>query len=78
MSGGAYEYVYLKIQEFTDNLELKNNKRRVVFKKLLYLIATAAKDIEWVDSGDYREGDENESLDKIFSFLKAKTIRIKE
>jgi len=30
----------------------------------------AAHDIEWVDSGDYGEDGADDSIDKVFSFLK--------
>lgn len=68
MSGGSYDYVYNRIQEI--ELRNKDNPRRATFQKLLYLVAEAMHDIEWVDSGDCSPGDENKSIDAVFNFLK--------
>lgn len=67
MSGGSYDYVYLKIQE----IELRENHdpRRIAFQKLLKLVAIAMHDIEWVDSCDSGKGDEYPAIDACFSFL---------
>lgn len=61
MSGGSYEYCYLKIEEMADTLMADTPLRRV-FKKHLYLVAQACHDIEWVDSGDYGKADDEESI----------------
>jgi hypothetical protein len=69
MSGGHYEYVCFRINEIRiENIE--NNPRRANFQKLLKLVAEAMHDIEWVDSCDYGEGDENKAIDKCFEFIK--------
>jgi hypothetical protein len=44
---------------------------RASFKQLLKLIACAMHDIEWVDSGDYAQGDEHSAIRIVFSFLEA-------
>lgn len=70
MSGGSYDYIYSKIQD----IELRSteeNPRRAAFQKLLKLVASAMRDIEWVDSCDYGRGDENKAIDLVFSFLTA-------
>ena len=70
MSGGAYDYVNWKIQEFAENLsKTVENPRRDAFKQLLILVSEAAHEIEWVDSGDYAPGDENKAIDAVFAFL---------
>jgi len=71
MSGGSYDYVCWKLHDFAEALQLKNNPRRIAFKKLVKLVADAAHAIEWVDSGDCGDGHEHESIDAILSFLKA-------
>lgn len=69
MSGGSYDYVYHKIDEI--NIQgTRDNKKRLLFQKLLKLVAKAMHDIEWVDSYDYGAGDENKALDAVFDFLK--------
>lgn len=69
MSGGSYDYICHKI----DDIEIqgtRDNKRRLLFQKLLKLVAKAMHDIEWVDSGDCGDGDENKAIDSVFDFLK--------
>ncbi len=76
MSGGSYDYVYQKI----DQIEIKDcdiKFRRKAFQKLLKLVATAMHDIEWVDSGDYSEGEENPAIMECFEFLKIEPCHLK-
>lgn len=70
MSGGAYDYVCFKISEITIR-GTHENKKRMAFQKLLTLVGEAMHDIEWVDSGDKKEGSEDAAIDKCLSFLKA-------
>jgi len=64
MSGGAYDYVCHKI----DDITIKHaDSRRILFQALLKLVAKAMHDIEWVDSGDYSDGDEYEAIDACFA-----------
>jgi hypothetical protein len=77
MSGGSYDYLYHRIEDLADHIELVNNTdrndldacrldalfdaaatERAWFVGLLRLVATAAHDVEWVDSGDYGLGAE--------------------
>lgn len=60
MSGGSYNYAYRHIEEMAESIEnsSKNDALRLAFAKHLRLIAKACHDIEWVDSGDYGQGDE--------------------
>lgn len=61
MSGGSLEYFYQRVRD----LEFSTNTpERKAFKKHLNLIAEALYAIEWVDSGDYGEGEENEPIMK--------------
>ena len=70
MSGGHYDYAFIKVSEFAGSLEDADIiPERERFKELLILVSTAMHDIEWVDSGDYSDGEEIESIEKIFSFL---------
>jgi hypothetical protein len=68
MSGGSYDYVYYKIAEIKIR-GTRNNKRRLLFQNLLTFVAKAMHDIEWVDSGDFSDGDENKAIDAVFRFL---------
>lgn len=58
MSGGSWDYVYRHIEEAADRLEYESCPFRRAFGKRMRLMAKAMHDIEWVDSGDYCEGDE--------------------
>lgn len=69
MSGGSYNYVYFKFEEFAENLRNNGNPRREAFRKIVALVAKAAYDIEWVDSSDYGPGDENAAIDALLSAL---------
>jgi len=69
MSGGHYDYIYHKINDIT--LEnVATNPKRKAFQDLLRLVAIAMHDIEWVDSGDYGEGDDSEAIDNVFNYIK--------
>lgn len=64
MSGGSMNYLYSKILDAEFNC---HTSERIAFKKHLQLIAYALHDIEWVDSGDYSAGDENEAIMRCIS-----------
>ena len=60
MSGGSMNYLYSRMSweaEFT-----KDTPERKAFGDHLELVIKALHDIEWVDSGDYSPGDENEAI----------------
>lgn len=59
MSGGSMQYLYTSVEYA--RFDTHTTERRA-FKKHLELVAKALHDIEWVDSGDYSEGDENDSI----------------
>lgn len=73
MSGGQYEYIYQRIAEINICTNGTSSFKRVVFQQLLQLVAEAMHDIEWVDSGDYSEGDEARAIDACLNFLKVET-----
>jgi len=74
MSGGSYNYFYLKIIEFADEVRHRDSTNRKAFKKILYLVAAVAKAIEWRDSGDSSEGGVDDAVCKLFAFFDLKNI----
>lgn len=69
MSGGSYDYAYAHLEELASNIRIRTrDPKRLAFAELLELCAEAARDIEWVDSGDYGPGDEEAALDAVFAF----------
>lgn len=72
MSGGHYDYFYLKLNDFINELRTTDpegspHPKREQFKKLLSLVMDAAEAIEKVDSGD--RSDDTEELDAILNFV---------
>lgn len=66
MSGGFYEYADYKLRSFIGEFAAEaNTPLRKAFLTHLIDVAEAIHDIEWVDSGDYGPGDENESIKKV-------------
>lgn len=68
MSGGHYDYLSDKVRAFAEALEVNGDPKRKAFKKLMALVAQAAHDIEWVDSGDCGPGDEHKAIDRALKF----------
>ena len=62
MSGGSMDYLYSKL-EYDANFHT-NTLERKAFKQHLARVARALHDIEWVDSGDFSPGSENEAIRK--------------
>lgn len=60
MSGGSMNYLYSKLDY--DATFHTNTPERRAFRQHLVKVAKALHDIEWVDSGDYRTGDENAAI----------------
>lgn len=62
MSGGSMGYLYHAVRdaEFIEDTEL-----RKLFKLHLNKVAAALRAIEWVDSGDCREGSENKAIQEV-------------
>lgn len=70
MSGGEYDYAFGKVNAFINDMRASDlSPKRRAFKMLLNLVSDAMYRIEWVDSGDFPEGDENASIDAVFQFL---------
>jgi hypothetical protein len=62
MSGGSYNYAYCTVQDMAESLRRSRDPLRRAFAAHLFLVATAMRNVEWVDSGDYGIGDEVESV----------------
>lgn len=60
MSGGSMNYLYSKLEY--EAFFRTDTPERKAFAKHLKLVAKALHDIEWVDSGDYGPGDENDAI----------------
>jgi len=63
MSGGSMNYFYRKLLwecDFDETTPL-----RVAFSRHLLKVAAALKAIEWVDSGDWGPGDEDEPIAEV-------------
>ena len=58
MSGGSWDYAYVRLEEIADRLEKARDPLRRAFGARLQKCAEALHDIEWVDSADCAEGDE--------------------
>ena len=66
MSGGSWDYEYMRIEELADRLHAEKCLLRRALADRLRLLSKAMHDIEWVDSGDFAKGEE---LPAIKSFL---------
>ncbi len=64
MSGGSWDYVHSVFQRTADNLSTSKISLRRALGKRIELIAKAMHDIEWVDSSDYSDGDDEEAIKK--------------
>lgn len=63
MSGGSYDYAYRDMDSFIRDLDRNaSTPLRKAFVKHLAKVAKAMHDVEWVDSGDYSEGDEDKAI----------------
>lgn len=69
MSGGSMDYLYSKVEEAASQMR-GGNPLREAFKAHLEKVAKALHDIEWVDSCDYGDGDENEAIRAVFQHAK--------
>ena len=64
MSGGSWDYLYVRMQDAAVDLILENDPLRKAFGKKMKLFAVAMRDIERADSGDTAESREHESIKK--------------
>lgn len=65
MSGGSMDYFYSQVESEARELSISRNPLRRAFGKHLMNVSKALHDIEWVDSGDYGDGDEEEIIKKV-------------
>lgn len=64
MSGGSWEYAFLKIEDIADNLEASDCIHRRALGAYLRPAVNALHDIEWVDSFDLKKGEEIAAIKK--------------
>ena len=62
MSGGSWDYSFIRMEENALRLKSDEDPLRRAFGNKLLLFAKAMKNIEWVDSCDYGEGDDVEAI----------------
>jgi len=62
MSGGAWDYAYLQVDDIVDRLETSKDPLRRALGEALRPFIAALRDIEWVDSGDYSRGREHDAI----------------
>lgn len=67
MSGGSYDYVCYKIDEAADSLVNQSCPERRALGHLMHKVGKAMHDIEWVDSSDYRKGDEMDAICEVLN-----------
>jgi hypothetical protein len=65
MSGGSFGYAYREAEEMGQTLIREKNLLRSAFGRHLLKVAKAMHDIEWVDSGDYGEGDDVKAIQAV-------------
>lgn len=58
MSGGSYDHAYLRVQEMAGQLSNSDSLLRRAFVVHLDKVAKAMHAIEWVDSCDWGDGDD--------------------
>ena len=67
MSGGFYDYAYVRVEDFASHPSLAKTTERRAFAALLSDVAEAMHDVEWVDSDAYHPGDENAAIERCLS-----------
>ena len=72
MSGGSWDYFCYKLDEVGRRLTYERDPLRVALGRKLLTYVDAMHDIEWVDSGDMGEGDDQEALRKVVSKVVSK------
>lgn len=66
MSGGALDYVYLRVEAAAQDIRARaKNARHRAFAAHLHKVSKALRDLEWVWSGDSLEGHEEEAIDAV-------------
>ena len=67
MSGGSWDYFCYSLDEIAGRLKDEKATIRRAFGDHLELCSKALHDIEWVDSGDYGDGDDVEAIKKVLA-----------
>ena len=65
MSGGSYDYAYTHVNDFVWGMEAHGRvltPARRALKEVLEKASDAMHAVEWVDSGDYAPGDEDDEI----------------
>lgn len=65
MSGGSYDYAYIKVGVMSNDLLRSGDPLRKAFGQHLKLVAEAMHDVQQVDSGDYGEDDERAAIEVV-------------
>lgn len=78
MSGGSMDYLYYKVEEVAHDLQNKNRTPlQRAFGEHLEKVAEALHDVEWVWSGDYGTGDDEDAIKAVLGDLTSeKTLDI--
>lgn len=67
MSGGSMDYLYSRVEDAARTLCSSPLAYRRALGSRLLKVATALHNIEWVDSGDYGEGDDKKAIQVVLS-----------
>lgn len=67
MSGGVYDYAYMKVAQMAEELADSVNPKRREFAEHMRLVAEAMRAIEWVDSGDCSEPHDTDAIKRCLS-----------
>lgn len=67
MSGGSLDYVYQKVMDAADEIDVRKDITvlQKQFATHLRLVAIALHDLEWVYSDDYSPGDEVPAITRV-------------
>jgi hypothetical protein len=75
MSGGSWDYITHKFDDVANQLKSEKDPLRRLMGQRVALLAKAMHDIEWVDSGDYSEGDDLEAINAFLWADSSQNIR---
>ena len=78
MSGGSYNYTYSQVQDMAEELQRSRSPMRRTFGNHLLKVAEALHDIEWVDSGDYGDGDDLKAIQAVLGAENMETSMLVE
>lgn len=79
MSGGSMDYLCFKVEEVAEQLtDKENTPLQRAFGEHLKKVADALHDIEWVWSGDYGAGRDEEAIKKVINDDQVKEVLYKD